>query len=387
MTIAMMNIFITRIVFTLTSLLLVCFPCVAEQTDRQARNVIYISIDGLRFQELFTGADNRLIDKDVGGVYNPEALRARFWREDQMSRRDRLMPFFWNMIAKQGQVFGSPEDNCIDLVKNGKYFSYPGYQELLCGFPDDEINSNDKNPNPNKSVLEWLNEQPELKGKIAAFTSWDLFPYILNAERNGIYVNAGWQPFDFSPDSPTLADLNRTMRELPHLWEYARFDYFTIAGALEYLRTKQPRVLYISLDETDDWCHSGRYDLYLDAAHRTDAYLKKIWNFLQSSPHYRGKTSLVITTDHGRGDGREGWKNHGVDLPGSERVWSAIIGPDTPALGVRKDLEVTQGQTAATVAALLGYDYAATDSRIAPVLPDVLNSTDKPQSAGSSANN
>ena len=127
--------------------------------------------------------------------------------------------------------------------------------------------------------------------------------------------------------------------------------------------------------------------MYLDAAHRTDAYLKQIWDFLQNSPHYRGKTSLVITTDHGRGDGREGWKNHGVDLPGSERVWSAIIGPDTPALGVRKDLEVTQGQTAATVAALLGYDYAATASRIAPVLPDTVNSMDKPQTKSVSDNN
>ncbi len=382
-----MKILIAHVLFTFASLFFAFHNSTAEEPSHQTQNVIYISIDGLRFQELFSGADSRLMDKDVGGVYNPEALRGRFWREDQMARRERLMPFFWNTIAKQGQVFGSPDDNCRALVKNGKYFSYPGYQELLCGFPDDAINSNDKNQNPNKSVLEWLNEQPELQGKIAAFTSWDLFPYILNAERSGIYVNSGWQPFDFAPNSPTLADLNRTMRELPHLWEYARFDYFTIAGALEYLRIKQPRVLYISLDETDDWCHSGRYDLYLDAAHRTDAYLKQIWNFLLSSPQYRGKTSLVVTTDHGRGDGREGWKNHGIDLPGSERVWSAVIGPDTPALGVRQDLEVTQGQTAATVAALLGYDYAATDSRIAPVLPAAVNSAVKLISKDTSANN
>jgi hypothetical protein len=334
--------------------------CAADEPKSTAQHVIYISIDGLRFQELFTGGDRRLMETDFGGVYNPQALQARFADEDPVAARNKLMPFFWNTIAKEGQVFGSPDNNCTVLVKNGKYFSYPGYQELLCGFPDDVINSNDKNLNPNKSVLEWLNSRDELKGKVAAFTSWDLFPYILNAGRSGVYVNSGWD---------SLHEINRTMREIPHLWEYARFDYFTITGAIEYLRAKEPRALYISFDETDDWCHAGRYDLYLDSTHRTDGFIKKLWEFLQSSDPYKGKTALVITTDHGRGDGREGWKNHSVDLPGSERIWSAVIGPGVPALGVRKDLELTQGQTAATVAALLGYDYAASDSRIAPPLP------------------
>jgi hypothetical protein len=355
----------------------------------QTRHVIYLSIDGLRFQEIFTGAEKRLMEKDTGGVYNPEALRARFWHEDQQVRRARLMPFFWKTIAHEGQVFGSPDDNCVALVKNGKYFSYPGYQELLCGFPDDAINSNDKNPNPNMSVLEWLHEKAEFKGKVAAFTSWDVFPYILNAKRSGIYVSSGWQEFEFVADKAAGEQLNRTMREIPHLWEYARFDYFTVAGAIEYLLAREPRVLYISLDETDDWCHAGRYDLYLDSTHRSDGYLRQIWEFVQNSPTYRGKTSLVITTDHGRGDGREGWKNHSVDLPGSERVWSAVLGPDTPPLGVRKDLHVTQGQTAATVAALLGHDYTAADSRIAPPLPGVagVDSAENPATKPAAANN
>ena len=348
----------------------------AGTASTPAQHVIYITIDGMRYQELFSGGDAKLMQSDTGGVYNPEALRARFANDDPIKRRERLMPFFWSVIAEQGQVFGSPDDNCEAVVKNGKYFTYPGYQELLCGFPDDAIDSNDKKPNANKSVLEWLNEKPELKGKVAAFTSWDLFPYILHAARSGIYVNSGWQEFDFIQDEATRSQLNRTMRELPHLWEYARFDYFTIAGAMEYLRAKEPNVLYISLDETDDWCHAGRYDLYLDAANRTDGFIKTLWEFVQNSPTYRGTTSLVVTTDHGRGDGREGWKNHGVDLPGSHRVWSAVMGPKVLALGVRKDLTVTQGQGAATVALLLGYDYAASDPRIAPPLPGILSTTD-----------
>jgi len=45
------------------------------------------------------------------------------------------------------------------------------------------------------------------------------------------------------------------------------------------------------------------------------------------------------------------------------------MGPDTPKLGVRSDLSVTQAQIAPTIAALLGEDFAATNDRIAKPLP------------------
>jgi hypothetical protein len=49
----------------------------------------------------------------------------------------------------------------------------------------------------------------------------------------------------------------------------------------------------------------------------------------------------------------------------------AVMGPDTPALGVREGLTVTQSQLAATVAALLGEDFRAAFAAAAPPLPDV----------------
>ena len=112
----------------------------------------------------------------------------------------------------------------------------------------------------------------------------------------------------------------------------------------------------------------GRYDLYLDAARRNDDYIRRIWETAQSMPRYAGKTSLILTTDHGRGDGREGWKNHSALIPGSDRIWIAVMGPDTPADGVIKTSTVTQSQVAATLGALLGEDFSASDSRIAKPL-------------------
>ena len=75
-------------------------------------------------------------------------------------------------------------------ILNGKKFSYPGYSELLVGFHDPRIDSNAKRPNPNSTVLEFVNRQPAMRGRVAAFGSWDVFPYIVNEERSGILVNA-----------------------------------------------------------------------------------------------------------------------------------------------------------------------------------------------------
>jgi hypothetical protein len=94
---------------------------------------------------------------------------------------------------------------------------------------------------------------------------------------------------------------------------------------------------------------------------------------MQAMPEYRDQTTFIITTDHGRGSGLVDWKEHGVDQKGSENIWIAVLGPDTPTLGERANISpVTQAQIAATVAALLGKDYAKDVPAAAQRLPDVL---------------
>jgi hypothetical protein len=81
----------------------------------------------------------------------------------------------------------------------------------------------------------------------------------------------------------------------------------------------------------------------------------------------------VLSTDHGRGGTRGDWTDHGQQVSGAERIWIAVMGPDTPRLGVRENTAVTQGQAAATIARLLGEDFNASNSRAAPPLPDVVD--------------
>jgi hypothetical protein len=143
------------------------------------------------------------------------------------------------------------------------------------------------------------------------------------------------------------------------------------------LKARKPRVLYLSLLDTDSQGHLGRYDRLLASAHQADGFLRELWETVQRMPEYQGKTSLVVTTDHGRGDPPVEWKDHSAKIKGSQFIWVAILGPDTPALGERHDTtEIGQNQVAATVAALLGYDYCAAAPRAGQPIFEAIRAAD-----------
>jgi Sulfatase len=340
---------------------------------RKTRNIIFIMTDGLRWQELFRGSDAALMNKEHGGVGDVDALRAAYWRDAAEDRRKALMPFLWSVVARQGQIFGNRDRGADASVTNGFNFSYPGYNETLCGFADPRIDSNDKKPNPNVTVLEWLNRKPAYRGKVAAFAAWDTFPYILNAERAGFPVNAGFDAFTAGRPTPTIALLNRLKNELPKTMGGEPYDAVTFHTALEYFRQVKPRVLYLSLGETDEWAHAGNYAQYLAAARRADDYVKELWDTAQSMPEYRDATTLIFSPDHGRGEAPDGWKSHGQKLPESKYIWMAFLGPDTRPRGERSQIDaVKQNQIAATLAAFLGENYNEAVPQAGAPIQDVL---------------
>lgn len=332
----------------------------AQPSPHKTRNVILIVTDGLRWQEVFTGAERALMSKTPGGVRDTTRLLRDFWRPTPDARRAALLPFVWGTIAKQGQIYGNQDKGSIAQITNTKRFSYPGYNEIFTGWYDPRIDSNDYPPNPNVTVFEWLAGKPAYRGRVAAFATWDAFRRILNRDRAGIVVQDGWdQPFagktSRTPREEAIDELYRTS---VRLWDNNSFDAPMHMAVKEYIRSAKPRVLFVGYGETDEWAHSGMYDMVLRSAHQADAFVADLWNTVQAIPGYRDSTTFIITTDHGRGAGPEEWKNHGEDVNGAENIWIAVIGPDTPALGERSNAErVTQSQIAATVAALLGEGY------------------------------
>src|SRR5450755_3356917 len=276
----------------------------ARKPAGKTRNVVLIVADGLRWQEIFTGADASLLNDKDGGMWDkPEDLRKEFWREDVNERRNALFPFLWGTVAKQGQIFGNQNKGSIARVTNALAFSYPGYNEMLTGFPDARIDSNEFGPNPNVTVFEWLNRSPEFHGKVAVFGTWKTFKDIFNQQRSQLPMQAGWDPPYRGSTDARQALLNELYRTTTKLDDEDVWDSFLQTPLLDYMKSAHPRVLFVGYGETDNWAHSGRYDLVLHSANEFDHYVAQLWSAMQAMPEYRGTTTFIITTDHGRGSG------------------------------------------------------------------------------------
>jgi hypothetical protein len=270
----MRSVFTRRVavLFGLAAALIICRLEPVSGDDSRAKNVVVITLDGFRWQEMFTGASREYFKRENG---EPGAAEKRFWRPTAEERRSALLPFIWSVVAARGQIFGDPSQQSLSHVTNGLWFSYPGYSEMFSGSADPRIDSNEKKPNPNVTVLEWLNTRPGFRGRVAAFGAWDVLPSILNVDRSGISVGSGFDLVQGEKNDRGRA-INQLASDLPALWGYGPFDAPVVYAALESLRISHPRVMYIMLGETDEWAHRADYEMYLDAAYRADRFISRV---------------------------------------------------------------------------------------------------------------
>jgi len=343
----------------------------AAAAPARTRNVVLIVSDGLRWQEIFTGADPLLLDDArAGGSWTSAAqLRRRYWAPDPAERRRLLFPFLWGTLAARGQLYGNQLAGSRVRVTNEALVSYPGYNEMLTGRADPRIAGNDFGPNPNVTVFEWLNAMPQFHGRVEVFGTWSVLADVFNAGRSRLPLRVGATLVERSDRSARGRLLTGLYDDSTRLYGSNPFDSFVHVALRDHLATHRPRVLFVGYGDTDLWAHMGRYDLVLETAHRFDAYVAELWQQLERLPEYRGRTTLILTADHGRGSGPVDWREHGTAQPGSESIWLAVMGPDTAPLGERRDVpELTQSQIAATIAAFLGQDFrSAMPSAAAPV--------------------
>ncbi|MEO2279631.1 alkaline phosphatase family protein [Pseudoalteromonas pernae] len=364
----------------LTALLMLGSTCAIA-----ADNLVLVTIDGVRWQEVYRGLDNSLITEE--NTQNRSQLLADFDAPSAEQKRQKLMPFIWGTLAKRGTLLGNRDLGSHMQVANPWYFSYPGYNEIITGQVDEGINSNNKIANPHISFIEWLNNQDKSKGSNAAFASWDVFPYIFNEPRSKLHVNAGFMP-EKTRDSDTQL-LNTLQEQIPSPWESVRLDAFTYHFAKNYIQSQQPNVLFLGLGEPDDFAHNGNYEQYIRGIHRSDKLIADLWNTLQAMPQYRDNTVMLITTDHGRGSHLADWQHHSSKraiekkypamleqfpkgIEGSEHTWFAAIGPNIAANGEYKASDNTNAQIAATALMLLGKEPSQYSDKVAPAINEVL---------------
>lgn len=341
------------------ALLFIFLFTISAYAQTKTQNVILITLDGARNEEVFGGLDLEIfksVNKDAEKSPQYEKFRA----DTPTARREKLMPFFWGTLIKQhGSIAGNRALKSEAKTTNKMLFSYPGYSEILTGQAhDDVIKSNSHPQNPYPSFLQFLQTKLKLDfNQVAAFTSWNAFERISTSKPGAFLINAG---YNSHPDKANkeLAALSKQQYQTLAADDSSRHDYYTFKMALAHMRAYKPRVMHIGLGETDDWAHAKNYARVLDALHLTDGYLKELWDFVQTDPRYKDKTTIIITVDHGRGGKPDTWMNHWAGIPESTYIWMAFVSPDVKLRGEWQDSEtIYQNQIAATMSKFVGADY------------------------------
>jgi hypothetical protein len=341
------------------SLLVILFLTGFLFAQNKTQNVILITLDGARTEEMFGGLDLDILRSVDKKAEESDAYK-KYWADTPAQRREKLMPFLWGTLLKNnGSIAGDRALKSAAQTTNKMLFSYPGYSEILTGQAhDDVIKSNEFTQNPFPSVLDFLQKKLALKfNQVADFSSWDAMNRIATNKPESFLINAGYE--DYQSSNKETEALNKAQFQALTPWEKVRHDFYTFKLALAHIKTYHPRVVHIGFGETDDWAHAKNYARVLDSFNLADGFIGELWQFLQSDPRYRDKTTIIITTDHGRGGTANNWMNHWVGTPEATYIWMAFISPDVKLRGEWQDADtVYQAQIAATMCRFLNVDYS-----------------------------
>jgi hypothetical protein len=372
--------------FRIVTLCVLLVPLTLFAAPR-TENVILVTLDGVRVEELFSGMDAAIAASTAEDGYSDiDISRERYWRKSAEERRLALMPFFWGTLAPLGVILGNAEHGSRVKVRNAIKWSSPGYIEIMTGAARPDVVDNTLVRYPYRTIAEYIVSELKLeKSQIAQFGSWDGFKLAASSRDDAFVMNGAYEalPPDLStPDMDTLVALRR---DIQGLWEESSNDVLTFRLAQSYLARHKPRFLWLGLSQSDDWAHAARYDRLLDYLHLADRLLSELWTALQADDAYRDKTTLIITTDHGRGRAPDDWMEHDETIPGSEDIWIAVIGPDTPATGeVHRSATVHQADVAPTIARLLQLDPQDFNPEAGPPIAAVWANADPSSTAADS---
>jgi len=311
--------------------------------DRAESAVVLVVLDGVRWQDVYEGADRALLGPRAGPSAAPSGPRA-------------LLPNLYRLLDAHGVALGAPGHGPEIAATGPQYISLPGYLEIFSGHADSRCLSNFCGRAPGRTLVDDVRESSG-GAEVGVVTSWPTIARAAAADPSGVVLTAGRRVTDradlLRADEPTAALLDQGARASawPGEDDY-RPDALTGRIALRYLVAAHPRFLFVGLGDADELAHRNDYRGYLGALRASDAFIGGLLDALATMGARGRHTTVVVTTDHGRA---YGFRDHGPFHPESGRVWLIAGNGDTHGGGLAvASRRHTLSDVAPTVRALLG---------------------------------
>jgi hypothetical protein len=300
-----------------------------ETVRRQAKpaavenqHVVFIALDGVRWQEVFSGVD-------------ADFARKHGLPRERLVPAQRLMPELHGLIATTGVALGAPEYGGEISASGPNFMSVPGYMEMLSGrrpVPCADNGCMVSQP----TLLDELATVPGVEREdVAVIASWEGLERAAALDPNRITISAGRTHgatrhlLNYDDESARLLQAGTRAGPDPGQGDFRR-DRETAAIALRYLDTHEPAFLFLGLGEPDEYGHRNDYGRYLAALEYCDRVIGEVVKRLRALEARGRSTTLVVTTDHGRS---ETFAGHGEGNPESARVWLVAAGTRIAARG------------------------------------------------------
>lgn len=301
--------------------------------------IVLVTIDGVRAEDVFDGADPALRPgTHVESYLKPEAV----------------MPRTHRLVETRGVALGADRPGCgVVRTASGANVSLPGYLEIFTG-----RKTRCRDNHCARTELPTVLDEAAEAGlsPVASIGSWEILDRAASRTGAPVLVSEGSQRWPGErPLVPTeleeLVAAGEKVEAYPGGGRY-RPDSSTTAIALEYLRSGAPPVLHVGLGDPDEYGHRNDYRSYLGAIAAADAFIGTIADTLDTMGELGARTTVIVTTDHGR---NQDFQHHGAFSLTSGRTFVIAFGARVRSRGVVcPSRDVTLADIAPTIRVLVG---------------------------------
>ncbi len=290
-------------------------PVVTSSATTAGHTIVLVALDGVRWQDVFLGVERSLALEQ--GMKERELLGA-----------EELVPNLQSLM-KSGAVLGTPGYGPGIFASGPNFVSVPGYVEMFTGLRPTGCTTNGCRQVTIPTIADDFAAEPGADPReVAVISSWEGVERAAASDESKLTISTGRTRGDtrknlcYDPTACALLEAGEDAGPEPGHGNYRR-DLETSEIALHYLRTHHPRFLFIGLGDTDEYGHKDDYRSYLRALGRADHVIGEVAAELARFEREGRRTTLLVTTDHGRSANFSG---HGESAPESARSWLVASG-------------------------------------------------------------